>query len=52
MIARAKKAIDSLKKSKKGANNNNPKQTNKTAQMYTYESYIIEIGANPYVSSK
>jgi hypothetical protein len=25
MIARAKKAIDSLKKSKKGANNNNPK---------------------------
>ena len=36
MIARAKKAIDGLKKSKKGANTNTTKQANKTlGQIYT-----------------
>lgn len=49
MIARAKKAIDSLKKNRKAPT----KENNKTnVEKVASEEYFIEIGANPYLSSK
>jgi hypothetical protein len=42
MISRAKKAIDGLKKSKKGVAQTSTKEANKTTMdTYIYENYIV-----------
>lgn len=53
MIARAKKAVDNLKKSKKGGQPQQAKdpKTNVT-EPAIQETFFVEIGANPYISSK
>jgi hypothetical protein len=54
MIARAKKAIDNLKKVKKGAAQSQNAKDNKTSitEPAQQETFFVEIGANPYISSK
>jgi hypothetical protein len=52
MIARAKKAIESLKRNKKGQQPQQNKETNKTIDNFINENYSVEIGANPYISAK
>lgn len=56
MISRAKKAIEGLKKNKKGSNvaATNAKEVSKATlpDQYTQENFYVEIGANPYVSAK
>lgn len=51
MISRARKAIEGLKRTKKGMLGG--KEVSKPpVDTYVQENYLIEIGANPYVSAK
>ena len=53
MIARAKKAVENMKKNRKGQGQQ-AKDANKTAitEATQQETFFVDIGANPYISSK
>lgn len=53
MIARAKKAVENLKKNKKGQPQQNAKDPKTVVtEPPAQETFYVDIGANPYVTSK
>ena len=53
MISRARKAVDNLKKNKKGQPQQNAKDPKTLAtEPPQQETFYVDIGANPYVSAK